>query len=91
MQTDSKVEFVDILLVRNMERKIQNLLNTIKNDPLTQTTFDKTEIEPLNKRLNDLKTAIESNTKDEKMKKVSYDALEKRLKVYLDSFYSKHV
>lgn len=88
---ESKPEFVDILMIRNLERKINNLCNTIKNDPLTQTPFDKKELDTFNTTLKLIQSVIDRKTKDEKMEKVSYDALDKRLTVTLEKFYAKHV
>lgn len=86
----NKIEYVSISNIRNMERKINNLVNTIDNDPLTQKTFPQKEMETLKKSLSTLQSEIEKNTVNEKMNKKAFDALEKRLKVILDGFYLKH-
>ena len=81
---------MESLMIRNLERKISNLKNTIKNDPLTQTTFDKKEIDTFNTTLQSIQTVIDKKTKDEKMEKVSYDAIDNRIKITLERFYLKH-
>ena len=84
------VDDVELPEIHKLERKIANLQNTIKNDPLTQKTFDQKELDTFNTTLTSIQNVITQKTKDEKMAKVSYDALDNRLKVTLERFYLKH-
>jgi hypothetical protein len=83
-------DYVDLAKIQTMERKIQNLLNTIENDNIIKNKITQEDLTSYCGSVKKMKEEINKNTIDNKMKATVFDALDKRLRNYLDTFYMKY-